>query len=312
MAWVKIDDQFPDHPKIAACGPLGMALQVAALCYSGRFLTDGFIPASVAPRLMNLEGLANPEDVIQRLVNAGVWIPVDGGFQIHDYLEYQPSRAQVEAVRKKRVEAGRRGGQARSKVDSKQSAKQSAKQDAKHDAKQIASNELSNSLSKNEAKSNPVPVPIPLIKDQERDSKESKKVDARKDSAPTDSLSTPSDGLKQVAQHYEQVIGVLSPTAFERLRFWLDDVGMAPDVVCAAIDVAKDKAETPGIAYVEGVLRNWENRGVRTLADIKAREQATEPPPEQARVTKLAQRFREKAALIERLEAERGAEHATA
>src|SRR4029453_3116326 len=43
MSWVRLDDQYPDHPKVRALGPLGLALQTAAICYCGRYLTDGFL-----------------------------------------------------------------------------------------------------------------------------------------------------------------------------------------------------------------------------------------------------------------------------
>jgi len=98
VAWVKIDDNFADHPKIASAGPLGMALQVAALCYCNRYLTDGFIPRAMAPRLVYFEGFAEPHDVITRLIEVGIWIEVEGGYRIHDYLEYQPSKADIEAT----------------------------------------------------------------------------------------------------------------------------------------------------------------------------------------------------------------------
>jgi len=112
MAWVKIDDQFTDHPKAADAGPLGIAMQVAGLCYANRHLTDGFISHKVAARLLDFTGIAvalpsraDPDDnhvsamrvlwlnVCDSLVSAGLWEVVDGGWQIHDFLEYNPSRA---------------------------------------------------------------------------------------------------------------------------------------------------------------------------------------------------------------------------
>ena len=44
MPWVRIDDGYADHPKMAAVGPLGQALWLAGLAYCNRYLTDGFIP----------------------------------------------------------------------------------------------------------------------------------------------------------------------------------------------------------------------------------------------------------------------------
>ena len=43
MGWVRLDDSFATNPKILTVGPLGMAMQVAAICYANRHLTDGVI-----------------------------------------------------------------------------------------------------------------------------------------------------------------------------------------------------------------------------------------------------------------------------
>jgi hypothetical protein len=118
MVWVRIDDHFSDHPKMVAAGPLGLAMQVAGLCYSNRHLTDGFIPQNVAKKLLDFDDIRGVawKGVVKRLVDAGAWKVVPGGWQIHDYAEYQPTRSQVEADRiaaKERMQtmrAKRRGG----------------------------------------------------------------------------------------------------------------------------------------------------------------------------------------------------------
>lgn len=117
MPWVRIDEEFPHHPKVSTVGPLGIAVQVAALCYSNRYLTDGYIPFGVVRTLLDFNRLGEdigdndehwvevgPMNIAQRLVKAGMWEEVDGGFLIHDFHHYQPSRVQVEAERKKTKE----------------------------------------------------------------------------------------------------------------------------------------------------------------------------------------------------------------
>lgn len=128
-SWIKVDDQFPDHPKVAAAGPLGMAMQVAALCYCNRHMTDGRIPRSVAKLLLNFDGLAwhetSPDGlmgagmdvewqhVVDDLVKAGLWRETDAGWEINDYLVYQRSSEQIRSLSATRAEAGRRGGSKR-------------------------------------------------------------------------------------------------------------------------------------------------------------------------------------------------------
>src|SRR5690606_35902458 len=90
MSWVRIDDHFPDHPKIAMLGSLGPVagwLHVAALCYCARYLTDGFIPAGQVMRLADFGPRVRATDLAERLVAVGLWDHRDGGYSIHDYLE---------------------------------------------------------------------------------------------------------------------------------------------------------------------------------------------------------------------------------
>jgi hypothetical protein len=130
MPWVRIDEEFPRHPKVVKAGPLGMAMHVAALCYCNQYLTDGFVPRAIVAGLIDLSGIgmrqwmgevagggedATWELVVQDLEAAGLWEREQGGWRIHDYHDYQPSREHVLKVREVRQEAGRKGGQAKPK-----------------------------------------------------------------------------------------------------------------------------------------------------------------------------------------------------
>ena len=86
MPWSKIDDQFYDHPKTVAAGPLGIALFVCGLSYCSRYLTDGFILSAQVRRLINVD---DPLEVAEHLVEVGLWERHDGGYQVHDYHKYE-------------------------------------------------------------------------------------------------------------------------------------------------------------------------------------------------------------------------------
>ncbi len=94
--WARFDDEFPDHPKVLAAGPLAGWLHVCAICYACRYLTDGFIPEGQIRRLADVD---EPSLLVGRLVSAGLWEVVRGGYQIHDFLAYQPSKAGIEHER---------------------------------------------------------------------------------------------------------------------------------------------------------------------------------------------------------------------
>jgi hypothetical protein len=106
MSWLKIDDHFPDHPKMLRLNSdydCCLALHIRALCYCAANLTDGFVPLRFGgePRL------------VKRLVEVGLWMPCEGGHTINDYLQYNPSREKVLAERaagNARVQKYRNGG----------------------------------------------------------------------------------------------------------------------------------------------------------------------------------------------------------
>jgi hypothetical protein len=101
MSWVRLDDRFPSHRKVALLSDRAFRLHVSALCWCAENLTDGHVGERELPlvaRLRNLQAAA------KELVDAGLWDRVDGGWLVHDYLDYNPSRDQVLAERKKNAE----------------------------------------------------------------------------------------------------------------------------------------------------------------------------------------------------------------
>jgi hypothetical protein len=168
MPWVRIDEEFVQHPKVVQVGPFGVALQVAALCYANRHLTDGFIPAGAVRLLLDFNRLGeNVGDrveqdfwqevgafnIAERLVEAGMWRKVSGGFQIHDYEHYQPTRAQVLAERERNAVAGKRSAQARATR-------------RQHPVEPPVEHVVDASLNGNPTQGQPVPVPVTVTQEQ--------------------------------------------------------------------------------------------------------------------------------------------------
>lgn len=97
--WVKIDDQFPTHPKVIRAGLEARALFITSLCYSANHLTDGFVTAEVTPLLTAMSQISNGDVAVEKLVEVGLWEVCDGGYMIHDYLVYNPNSDKVRAER---------------------------------------------------------------------------------------------------------------------------------------------------------------------------------------------------------------------
>lgn len=104
MPWFKVDDALAMHPKAFMAGNAALGLWVRAGSWAMQHLTDGHIPSGV------VSALGGTWDDTAALLNAGLWHQAEGGFQFHDWAEYQPTRAQIEAERaktKERVEKHR-------------------------------------------------------------------------------------------------------------------------------------------------------------------------------------------------------------
>lgn len=106
MTWARLDDSFPDHPKILGISDRAFRVHVSAICLSARLRSDGLVATASQKQLR-----ATPK-VVRELLDAGLWEDAEGGFIIHDYLKYNPSRESIEAKSEARAESGRSGGRA--------------------------------------------------------------------------------------------------------------------------------------------------------------------------------------------------------
>ena len=100
MAWTRIDDKFLMNPKVQSAGAYGMALYLAGLIYANTNLTDGFIVESMLPVLCGMAYQTPSKGMAQVLVNLNLWEKVEGGYQIHDFLEFNKSREQIKILNK--------------------------------------------------------------------------------------------------------------------------------------------------------------------------------------------------------------------
>lgn len=96
-AWIRLDDQIAHHPKFLKAGPIASWLWIGCVGYAQRFLTDGFIPAGAVTTLCNVD---RPALYIKRLLLCGLLEQYKNGYLIHDYLNHNASRSEVEADKK--------------------------------------------------------------------------------------------------------------------------------------------------------------------------------------------------------------------
>jgi hypothetical protein len=100
------------------------------MCWAGKNITDGKLPCGLLRRLA--WRCHDPAIAVAELVASGVW-DEDGqnGWIIHDFLEYNPSKADAETLAATRSEAGKAGAMARWQSHSKTDGKRYGKSDGK-------------------------------------------------------------------------------------------------------------------------------------------------------------------------------------
>ncbi len=66
-----------------------------------------------------------------------------------------------------------------------------------------------------------------------------------------------------------------SPEQLQKLLFWMEKKALSHEVIAAAIEEMCACVESPHISYLEGILRNWYNDGVREYEDLVQRPYLT-------------------------------------
>lgn len=159
--WFKVDDSFFSNPKTAMLSDGATALWLRSGSWSAQQLTDGFIPARMVPMFRG------SDDSVRELCEVGLWERDDerDGYRFHDWSDYQPDGEEVDALRRKRSEAGKRGADRRWSRKTVDENGKNGKTDGKCHGKPMANAWQTDG--KSMANSCPVPVPVPDKKEKE-------------------------------------------------------------------------------------------------------------------------------------------------
>jgi hypothetical protein len=105
VTWSKLDDGFWMHPKVVRAGNTGAGLYARMLSYCGCYLSDGEIPPPIVESVVGRDKAA-----LKRLIESAlVERRDDGTIVIPDYLDFNPSREEIHAKRRKDSERKTRG-----------------------------------------------------------------------------------------------------------------------------------------------------------------------------------------------------------
>lgn len=112
--FIRLDLDYPDHPKIMGLSDAAFRAHVTLMAYSRKYMTDGYISNPVANRL----ALQWDTDVLTELQNNDPEKPSlikleGGGYELHGYADMQETRAEIEARQRRNAANGKKGGRPR-------------------------------------------------------------------------------------------------------------------------------------------------------------------------------------------------------
>lgn len=218
MAWVRLDDQFPDNKKVVPLTDAAFRLHVSAMCWSMQQLTDGIIPKTIVKKLAWFhDGESNA--LLTELLTAELWHDIGVSYEIHDYLEYNPS---AEEIKRKR----------------KLNAKRQARHRDNHPKEQ--DNAPSNALRNASVIVSPSPSPID---DDEGDDDTSSSVNGEPDA-------------RQQAIDALGRLGIWNSVDLARFDDMWPELAGRTDWVGRAVTIARDNAKGSPIKYALKVLAN--------------------------------------------------------
>ena len=94
LPWVRMDTQWPHNPKFLMLAEDKQWRAIvgywAGLAWSGAQGQSGFVPYYALPTSLSTRREA------EQLCDVRLWIPGEGGYQINDWTEYQPTNEEHE------------------------------------------------------------------------------------------------------------------------------------------------------------------------------------------------------------------------
>ena len=164
--WFKVDDGFCMNPKTAMLSNDATALWLRSGTWAAQQLTKGRVPANMIPMFRC------SDDSVQELCDAGLWeYDADKDeYVFHDWADYQPDGDEVDAKRRKRSEAGKKGASRRWKKPENGKPMANAMANAWQTDGKCHGEPMANAWQddgKPMANACPVPVPVPEKKEKE-------------------------------------------------------------------------------------------------------------------------------------------------
>lgn len=143
MPWVRFDDRYPSNRKVGRLSDAAFRLDASAICWCSENTTDGRIASD---ELGLIPHIKRPKPAAAELVRVGRWHgpghdcprcpPIEDGWIIHDFLDYNPSAEKVKNDREAKAERQRRwlGKKRRGDSESQDGSRDASQDESKDDA----------------------------------------------------------------------------------------------------------------------------------------------------------------------------------
>lgn len=157
MSWLRIEGRMPQHHKVAPLSDAAFRLHVTAMAWSVEGRTDGRIPKGVPATLTRAPIGKKLTAALLELTKSRAWTEVGDDFEIHDFLQWNLSAADIAARSEAKAKAGASGGKRSGEARGKRSAST---------GEAPASGVLPVAANLGEAESKPLPLPLPKSEEQ--------------------------------------------------------------------------------------------------------------------------------------------------
>lgn len=105
--FIRVDQGYDEHPKVMPLSDAAFRAHVEAMCWASRNeRQNGLIPEQVARKKWKAR-------VIAELVASRLFDEREGGYEVHDYLDFNRSADEIQAFRDARGDAGTLGNHKR-------------------------------------------------------------------------------------------------------------------------------------------------------------------------------------------------------
>jgi len=111
--WWKAKARFPFNSKVMALSDAAFRLHVSVSCWCCDEVNDGMFSAAVPSGMPKAPQGRDLTKAIREIVKAGLWKPTIDGYEINDFLKYNMSRVQWEALKERGKLGGLRSGESR-------------------------------------------------------------------------------------------------------------------------------------------------------------------------------------------------------